>query len=129
MKTLTWQKPGQQNVAQELIKIIINYVAELRFIIFSFPIYYDKLRRKYFLIVHFYLLYRGTIASSVRNKSMHTEEHFVGFKAMNGSRIEKDVYLVWLYAILDCFLYAHAFIYTVYFLVCYFLTGYFPVEY
>ncbi|EDV02380.1 hypothetical protein BACCOP_00539 [Phocaeicola coprocola DSM 17136] len=31
MKTLTWQKPGQQNVAQELIKIIINYVAELRF--------------------------------------------------------------------------------------------------
>uniref|UniRef100_UPI003FD855D2 hypothetical protein n=1 Tax=Alistipes putredinis TaxID=28117 RepID=UPI003FD855D2 len=33
MKTLTWQKPGQQNVAQELIKIIINYVAELRFIV------------------------------------------------------------------------------------------------
>ena len=32
MKTLTWQKPGQQNVAQELIKIIINYVAELRLI-------------------------------------------------------------------------------------------------
>ncbi|EDV00717.1 hypothetical protein BACCOP_02185 [Phocaeicola coprocola DSM 17136] len=32
MKTLTWQKPGQQNVAQELIKIIINYVAELRFL-------------------------------------------------------------------------------------------------
>ena len=32
MKTLTWQKPGQQNVAQELIKIIINYVAELRVI-------------------------------------------------------------------------------------------------
>ena len=31
MKTLTWQKPGQQNVAQELIKIIINYVAELRY--------------------------------------------------------------------------------------------------
>jgi len=31
VKTLTWQKPGQQNVAQELIKIIINYVAELRF--------------------------------------------------------------------------------------------------
>ena len=30
MKTLTWQKPGQQNVAQDLIKIIINYVAELR---------------------------------------------------------------------------------------------------
>ncbi|WP_229037618.1 hypothetical protein, partial [Phocaeicola dorei] len=27
-----WQKPGQQNVAQELIKIIINYVAELRYI-------------------------------------------------------------------------------------------------
>ena len=37
MKTLTWQKPGQQNVAQELIKIIINYVAELRnnYIIFG----------------------------------------------------------------------------------------------
>ena len=34
MKTLTWQKPGQQNVAQELIKIIINYVAELRYTIF-----------------------------------------------------------------------------------------------
>ena len=32
MKTLTWQKPGQQNVAQELIKIIINYVAELRYL-------------------------------------------------------------------------------------------------
>ena len=31
MKTLTWQKHGQQNVAQELIKIIINYVAELRY--------------------------------------------------------------------------------------------------
>ena len=30
MKTLTWQKPGQHFVAQELIKIIINYVAELR---------------------------------------------------------------------------------------------------
>ena len=30
MKTLTWQKPAQQNVAQELITIIINYVAELR---------------------------------------------------------------------------------------------------
>ena len=29
-------------------------------------------------------LHRGTIASSVRNKSMHTEEHFVGFKAMSG---------------------------------------------
>ena len=39
MKTLTWQKPGQQNVAQELIKIIINYVAELRFIIFAVEIY------------------------------------------------------------------------------------------
>ena len=36
MKTLTWQKPGQQNVAQELIKIIINYVAELRYYI-NFP--------------------------------------------------------------------------------------------
>ena len=36
MKTLTWQKPGQQNVAQELIKIIINYVAELR--VFNYPI-------------------------------------------------------------------------------------------
>ena len=35
MKTLTWQKPGQQNVAQELIKIIINYVAELRLSIIS----------------------------------------------------------------------------------------------
>ena len=35
MKTLTWQKPGQQNVAQELIKIIINYVAELRFLTFG----------------------------------------------------------------------------------------------
>ena len=34
MKTLTWQKPGQQNVAQELIKIIINYVAELRINLF-----------------------------------------------------------------------------------------------
>ena len=34
--------------------------------------------------LHFYLLHRGTIASSVRNKSMHTEEHFVGFKAMSG---------------------------------------------
>ena len=44
----------------------------------------DKLEKKCFLIVHFYLLHRGTIASSVRNKSMHTEEHFVGFKAMSG---------------------------------------------
>ena len=35
MKTLTWQKPGQQNVAQELIKIIINYVAELRNITYT----------------------------------------------------------------------------------------------
>ena len=35
MKTLTWQKPGQQNVAQELIKIIINYVAELRVACFN----------------------------------------------------------------------------------------------
>ena len=32
---LTWQKPGQQNVAQELIKIIINYVAELRNLLFE----------------------------------------------------------------------------------------------
>ena len=39
MKTLTWQKPGQQNVAQELIKIIINYVAELRYTIaFGFSV-------------------------------------------------------------------------------------------
>ena len=38
MKTLTWQKPGQQNVAQELIKIIINYVAELRFLN-NIPVY------------------------------------------------------------------------------------------
>ena len=30
MKTLTWQNPGQHFVAQELIKIIINHVAELR---------------------------------------------------------------------------------------------------
>ena len=37
MKTLTWQKPGQQNVAQELIKIIINYVAELRLSFFTPP--------------------------------------------------------------------------------------------
>jgi len=35
VKTLTWQKPGQQNVAQELIKIIINYVAELRILKFG----------------------------------------------------------------------------------------------
>ncbi|EDV01679.1 hypothetical protein BACCOP_01228 [Phocaeicola coprocola DSM 17136] len=42
MKTLTWQKPGQQNVAQELIKIIINYVAELRFL--------KKFKAKYFHI-------------------------------------------------------------------------------
>ena len=33
MKTLTWQKPGQHFVAQELIKIIINYVAELRVVL------------------------------------------------------------------------------------------------
>jgi len=30
VKTLTWQNPGQHFVAQELIKIIINHVAELR---------------------------------------------------------------------------------------------------
>ena len=41
MKTLTWQKPGQQNVAQELIKIIINYVAELRVKIQNITIGYD----------------------------------------------------------------------------------------
>ena len=41
MKTLTWQKPGQQNVAQELIKIIINYVAELRDIWFT-PCYNEN---------------------------------------------------------------------------------------
>ena len=40
---------------------------------------------------------------------MHTEEHFVGFKAMNGFRIEKDTYPVCFYAILGIFLYAHAF--------------------
>ena len=99
------------------------------FIVFSFPIYYGKLEKKCFLIVHFYLLHRGTIASSVRNKSMHTEEHFVGFKAMNGFRIEKDTYPVCFYAILGCFLYAHAIIYAVYFLVRYFLISYFPAEY
>ena len=60
---------------------------------------------------------------------MHTEEHFVGFKAMNSFRIEKDAYPVWFYAILGCFLYAHAFIYAGYFPVRYFLTGYFLVEY
>lgn len=73
------------------------------FVIFPFPICYDKLERKYFLIVHFYLPHRGAIASSVRNKSMYTEEHFVGFKAMNGFWIEKDVYLVWFYAIFRLF--------------------------
>ena len=30
MKNLTWQNPGQLFAAQELIKITINYVAELR---------------------------------------------------------------------------------------------------
>ena len=33
------------------------------------------------------------------------------------------------YAILGCFLYAHAIIYAVYFLVRYFLISYFPAEY
>ena len=41
MKTLTWQKPGQQNVAQELIKIIINYVAELRYYKERLPVYFQ----------------------------------------------------------------------------------------
>ena len=40
-------------------------------------------------------------------------------------QLEKDAYFVWLYAILDCPLYAPAFIYAVYFLVCNFLTGYY----
>ncbi|MFS2499781.1 hypothetical protein, partial [Bacteroides uniformis] len=30
-----WQNPGQHFVAQELIKIIINHVAELRYIVFA----------------------------------------------------------------------------------------------
>ena len=97
------------------------------FIVFSFPIYYGKLEKKCFLIVRFYLLHRGMIASSVRNKSMHTEEHFVGFKAMSGFWIEKDAYPVCFYAILGIFLYAHAFIYAVYFPVRYFLIGHFLV--
>ena len=42
MKTLTWQKPGQQNVAQELIKIIINYVAELRYNLIRFLVAFWK---------------------------------------------------------------------------------------
>ena len=46
MKTLTWQKPGQQNVAQELIKIIINYVAELRLI--KYPIALKEALQKAF---------------------------------------------------------------------------------
>lgn len=71
----------------------------------------------------------GNDSFPVRNKSMHTEEHFVGFKAMNGFRIEKDTYPVCFYAILGCFLYAHAIIYAVYFLVRYFLISYFPAEY
>lgn len=71
------------------------------FIVFPFPIYYDKLERKSFLIAHFYLPHRETITSPVRNKSMHTEEHFVGFKAMNSFRIEKDAYPVLFYAILN----------------------------
>ena len=51
MKTLTWQKPGQQNVAQELIKIIINYVAELR--LYKGP--YDNLQAVYDTIYGKYL--------------------------------------------------------------------------
>ena len=46
MKTLTWQKPGQQNVAQELIKIIINYVAELRDKKYSFRFWRSYSRYK-----------------------------------------------------------------------------------
>ena len=50
MKTLTWQKPGQQNVAQELIKIIINYVAELRVnTIPVYSLYYPKGRDSHYL--------------------------------------------------------------------------------
>ncbi|WP_229051118.1 hypothetical protein, partial [Phocaeicola vulgatus] len=51
-----WQKPGQQNVAQELIKIIINYVAELRIIKLIFIDYLTfKLEIKYILqTIHFF---------------------------------------------------------------------------
>lgn len=107
----------------------VNIRITNHFIVFPFSIYYDKLDRKCFLIAHFYLPHRETIASPVRNKSMHTEEHLVGFKAMNSFRIEKDAYPVWFYVILGCFLYAHAFICAVYFLVRYFLTSYFPAKY
>ena len=109
--------------------LIVDARITNHFVIFFFPTYSDKLEKKCFLIVHFYLPHRETIASPVRNKSMHTEEHFVGFKAMNGFRIEKDTYPVCFYAILGCFLYAHAIIYAVYFLVRYFLISYFPAEY
>ena len=46
MKTLTWQKPGQQNVAQELIKIIINYVAELRIYKSDDNKYYERINEQ-----------------------------------------------------------------------------------
>uniref|UniRef100_UPI00359C810F hypothetical protein n=1 Tax=Bacteroides eggerthii TaxID=28111 RepID=UPI00359C810F len=51
------QKPGQQNVAQELIKIIINYVAELRLnsITFSklhiYNFFISFMRRRMYLFV------------------------------------------------------------------------------
>ena len=69
------------------------------------------------------------LSSSPGNDSFPGEEHLVGFKAMNSFRIEKDAYPVWFYVILGCFLYAHAFICAVYFLVRYFLTSYFPAKY
>ena len=120
-----------QSSCDRFLIIFVIWRADARitnhFIIFSFPIYYGKLEKKCFLIVHFYLLHRGTIASSVRNKSMHTEEHFVGFKAMSGFWIEKDAYPVCFYTILGILLYAHAFIYAVYFPVRYFLIGHFLV--
>ena len=57
MKTLTWQKPGQQNVAQELIKIIINYVAELRLIKNSIRGNFGKNFGKVLHLIEFILAY------------------------------------------------------------------------
>ncbi|EEO54541.1 hypothetical protein BSCG_01466 [Bacteroides sp. 2_2_4] len=41
-----------------------------------------------------HLPHRETIASPVRNKPMHTEEHLIGFKVTSALRTGKDAYSV-----------------------------------
>jgi hypothetical protein len=59
-----------------------------------FSIFIINQRENKHLIAPSHLPHRETIASPVRNKSMHTEEHLIGFKVISALQTGKNAYSV-----------------------------------